>query len=179
MNYRAMDSIYLKACMACAGLTAVAYFLAFSPAVEARRTVLANREQLATQSIGMERSAQLLRANQRDLNLLQKDLSDNPAVFTRPGKVSQRVAELCEIASKAGATVEDVRTTEPPAGPRGMTPIKCSISGSFPSLVSFLSRARQTCPDVCVKSFEFRARPSGTEFATCAQLELLWCSNQR
>lgn len=172
--------------LAVLGVSAVVYFLAIAPVVNARSRAAAKLEELQQQTRRAEDlEARTVRAH-KELARLKEKLAATSVPLFPASDINKRLDEIARMCESHGLGIQRIDPGAPAplsvgAGSRfTAVPIRLAGTGAFTSVSTFLSQLLgQTYPDVEVRTLVLTAdqptTPSDTESAAASFLvELRW-----
>jgi len=157
-------------------VTAAAWFLQISPAMDGQRIAQAQSVQLTKsrqESSDLEGS---LRSLQKSLNSAEFSAQHDPHLDPAT-KLNKRLAQLGEFASKYRLQIDALEPGEEKITPKhGTLEIHLTGRGNYPHLAQFLNNISKHMPDCAVTNLTLAASPDAATPDTSATfaLTILW-----
>jgi hypothetical protein len=157
-------------------ISAAAYFLGVLPVLERHARAEAQMTELTEQREKALEAGKLLDATKRQLGAIKAEVAASPLQLQRLGQLNQRLAMVADIASRAGATLDDVQPGKPTLGARlDSLPVHVAGVASFPAFAGLLHSIRQELPDSGVNGFTVTVtNPTGVAPTAKFDFDLVW-----
>jgi Tfp pilus assembly protein PilO len=168
--------IYVAGAIACAAISAAAYFFGIRPAVARHDDHIAQQVEIQAARQKAANLVGTLNHSRAQLAAVNEAL-DNLTLRLEPVSTkNQRLKRLTQLAEKCGLTIDEMRPGNVTEGSDYQTvPILIAGSGTYPACARFLHTLRQTFPDTAVRSFETTNNSASPDSpAATFQFDLAW-----
>ena len=164
----------------CVLLTLTLYLAGVGPLLQRREDLGARQAELDAQQLKAARLASTCIAVGEQLATLEQSMSAVKIELLPAGQVNRHIAELSDLAAKAGLKIDDIQSGTPVAGARyEMVPIRLAGTGTYVTCLDFLHRLHRVSPDTGVSGLELGGSPSERGGEAQFRFELLWYAAPR